>query len=245
MANSYQIPWAFCAATEPTSFSHDRKETGTSQWSTRTAGLREPRNTPTGTAPCLGANGTDHTTMLGTAHTLADGQQGQRSMKQAIIQVLSFRQVSNRDQVAHPAMQTSSWSLYDPPTLSSSVGVDSRLQLLACGLYQQHCPHNCWQGMHRLPKCGSALVTMLLLACLAGPSASGWPANSTPWGWEPSQAPPRTVSFQQYLPSSAWIRGISWIPLCSWAPSMCICCDTCCSSYSVLGQCTCLQVPHI
>ena len=130
-------------------------------------------------------------------------------------------------------MQMSSWSLYDSPPpppplplpLPSSTGVDSRLQLLACGLYPrlmartsfgpakpQHCPHYCWQGMHGLPKCGSALVTMLLLVCLAGPSTSGRPASSTPWGWEPSRAPPRAVSFQQYLSSLAWIRGISQIP---------------------------------
>ena len=76
----------------------------------------------------------------------------------------------------------------------------------------QHCPHYCWQGMHGLPKCGSALVTMLLLVCLAGPSTSGRPASSTPWGWESARAPPRAVSFQQYLPSFAWIRGISQIP---------------------------------
>ena len=35
---------------------------------------------------------------------------------------------------------------------------------------------------------------------------------------------------------SAWICGISRIPRCSWAPSMCIGCDICYSSYSVLGQ---------
>ena len=112
-----------------------------------------------------------------------------------------------------------------PLPLPSSTGVDSRLQLLACGLYlrlmartsfgpaqPQHCPHYCWQGMHGLPKCGSALVTMLLLVCLAGPSTSGRPASSTPWGWESARAPPRAVSFQQYLPSFAWIRGISQIP---------------------------------
>ena len=117
------------------------------------------------------------------------------------------------------------WSPPLPLPLPSSTGVDSRLQLLACGLYPrlmartsfgpaqpQHCPHYCWQGIHGLPKCGSALVTMLLLVCLAGPSTSGRPASSTPWGWESARAPPRAVSFQQYLPSFAWIRGISQIP---------------------------------
>ena len=42
-----------------------------------------PRNTPTGTAPCSEscAYGTDRITSLGSALTLADGRQGQRSMR--------------------------------------------------------------------------------------------------------------------------------------------------------------------
>ena len=39
MASSYQIPWAYRAATEPTSVSHDR-ETGPANDLTRTAGVR-------------------------------------------------------------------------------------------------------------------------------------------------------------------------------------------------------------
>ena len=38
MASSYQIPWAYRAATEPTSVSHDRKETGPAN--DLTAGVR-------------------------------------------------------------------------------------------------------------------------------------------------------------------------------------------------------------
>ena len=42
----------------------------------------------------------------------------------------------------------------------------------------QHCPHTCRRGMHGFPKCGSALVTMLLLVCAAGPSTFSRPTSS-------------------------------------------------------------------
>ena len=100
----------------------------------------------------------------------------------------------------------------------------------------------------------SEWVTMLLLVCSAGPSTFSRPTSSTPWGWEPSWAPPRAVSFQYIFLSrpgyvalvnypmgfsfskcscisascAAWIHGISWIPRCCGAPPVCICCDTCC-----------------
>ena len=86
-----------------------------------------------------------------------------------------------------------SWCAYvvihPPPALPC--GCWSCIQPLACGLYPrlvadipfgparpQHCPHTCWRGIHGLPKCGSALVTMLLLVCSAGPSTSSRPTSS-------------------------------------------------------------------
>ena len=139
------------------------------------------------------------------------------------------------------------------PPLALLCGCLSCIQPLACGLYPrpvayipfgparpQHCPHTCWRGIHGLPKCGSALVTMLLLVCSAGPSTFSRPTSSPPWGWEPSWAPPRAVSFQYIFLSrpgyvalvnypmgfifskcscisasgAAWIHGISYLALC-------------------------------
>ena len=148
-----------------------------------------------------------------------------------------------------------SWCAYvvihTPPALLC--GCLSFIQPLACGLYPrpvayipfgparpQHCPHTCWRGIHGLPKCGSALVTLLLLVCSAGPSTFSRPTSSPPWGWEPSWAPPRAVSFQYIFLSrpgyvalvnypmgfifskcscisasrAAWIHGISYLALC-------------------------------
>ena len=72
----------------------------------------------------------------------------------------------------------------------------------------QHCPHTCRRGMHGLPKCGSALVTMLApfawrgLQPLAGPPAQHPRAES----------PLEHQLISAFLPSSAWIRGTGQIP---------------------------------
>ena len=123
LTGSYLIPCAFSGATESASVSHDRREPSTSEHGQRShlltcpAGIREPRNSPTGTALAQGscANGADHADSLGRRHALVNGQ-GRRSTRPSFqfCQVVnglstSCQPVNDRDQTAHQAMQTSSF----------------------------------------------------------------------------------------------------------------------------------------
>ena len=72
----------------------------------------------------------------------------------------------------------------------------------------QHCPHTCRRGMHGFPKCGSALVTMLLPVRLAGLQPLVGPPAQHPR----AESPLERHLISAFLPRSAWIRGINQIP---------------------------------
>ena len=105
MASSFQIPWAYRAATEPTSVSHDR-ETGPANDLTPTAGVRPgppgAQEHSHGDGPLLKVVCVwyrSHNIIRHGPHTCR--RTTRTALDEAIIPVVILSTVNNRDQVAH------------------------------------------------------------------------------------------------------------------------------------------------